>query len=152
MPSDMNERPPQPPQSPGERPPMPPNGQNMEGHPPARPDMQGQPPENTEENTQGNQDMNEQMQENNEIGNLPQGNQEITGNISVDSLSDVTLNIKENSVFNGAVESEGNVSIYIDDTSKWILQGDSYINELNGNTENIDTNGYTLYINDEKYA
>jgi hypothetical protein len=38
------------------------------------------------------------------------------------------------------------LSVTIDDDSTWTLTGDSYVTELSGTTDNIDLNGYTLYV------
>ena len=54
-------------------------------------------------------------------------NQAITGAITCDSVSSVTVNLGENAA--------------------WTLTGDSFITALNGDLENVDLNGFTLYIN-----
>ena len=39
----------------------------------------------------------------------------------------------------------------MDETSTWILTGDSCIASLSGNTDGIDLNGYALYVNGVMY-
>ena len=56
-------------------------------------------------------------------------NQEITGAILSDSVSTVTLNL--------------------DDSSTWTLTGDSYLTSFTGSLDNVNLNGYTLYVNGE---
>ena len=54
-------------------------------------------------------------------------NQAITGAITCDSVSSVTVNLGENAT--------------------WTLTGDSSITALNGDIENVNLNGFTLYVN-----
>lgn len=74
----------------------------------------------------------------------------VSGDIMVDSISEMNLSISDRSSYTGAINSDGTaasvLSVTIDDTSTWTLSGDSYITELSGNTENIVLNGYTLYV------
>ena len=72
--------------------------------------------------------------------------QTLTGNITVDSISSLELNLK-NSTYKGAIANEGNVSVTLDSGSKWELTGDSYVTEFNGDVSNIISNGYKLYVN-----
>ncbi|WMW25168.1 hypothetical protein RE474_00170 [Methanolobus sediminis] len=76
--------------------------------------------------------------------------QTATGDIMVDSISEMTLSISDGSTYTGAINSDGTaasvLSVTIDDTSAWTLTGDSYVTELSGTTDNIDLNGYTLYV------
>lgn len=80
-------------------------------------------------------------------------NQNATGNIVVDSISDLNMTMKENSCFEGAINQENqaeNIVLVLDETSKIKLTGDSYVTELNDSDEsysNIDFNGFTLYVN-----
>lgn len=77
--------------------------------------------------------------------------QTLTGDIEVDSISQLELNIKENSNYTGAINKDGTtakaLTVTLDSTSTWTLTGDSYITEFNGSLENVITNGYTLYVN-----
>lgn len=74
----------------------------------------------------------------------------VSGDIMVDSISEMNLSISDGSSYTGAINSDGTaasaLSVTIDDTSTWTLSGDSYVTELSGNTENIVLNGHTLYV------
>ncbi|MBQ9684674.1 hypothetical protein IJV57_04360 [Candidatus Saccharibacteria bacterium] len=79
-------------------------------------------------------------------------NQSATGNIVVDSISSLTMGLKNGSTFKGAINSAnaGTVSLSLDKSSTLTLTGDTYIKSLtNADTtnSNINTNGYKLYIN-----
>ena len=87
--------------------------------------------------------------------------QELSGAVLVGDNSTLTLRL-ENSAFTGSISgnitnaagdtvstSAGNVSVILDDNSTWILTADSYITSFEGNADNIDTNGYTVYLNGE---
>ncbi len=79
-------------------------------------------------------------------------NQEANGNIAVDSISKLTMNIKNNSSFKGSINNsnEGEVSITIDKTSTITLTANTYIKSLTNEdttNSNINLNGYKLYIN-----
>ena len=60
------------------------------------------------------------------------------------------MSLSDGSSYTGAINTDGTeasaLSVTIDDTSTWTLSGDSYITELSGNTDNIELNGYTLYV------
>ena len=73
--------------------------------------------------------------------------QEVTGNATVDSLSDLVVSLKNNSSYTGAINSanEGKVTVTIEDGSTWTLTGDSYVDSIDG-IENVNTNGYKLYV------
>lgn len=76
--------------------------------------------------------------------------QTATGDIMVDSISEMTLSLSDGSTYTGAINTDGTeasvLSVTLDDTSTWTLTGDSYVTELSGSTDNIDLNGYTLYV------
>lgn len=77
-------------------------------------------------------------------------NQTLTGKIIVDEISSLELNLSEYSSFEGSInESQegGTVSVTLDDNSTWKLTGDSYITSFEGSMDNVDLNGYTLYVN-----
>ena len=83
-------------------------------------------------------------------------NQQANGNIVVDSISKLTMNLSDGSSFKGAINSvnEGEVSLTIDETSKVTLTGNTYIKSLtNADTtnSNINLNGYKLYVNGNEY-
>lgn len=80
-------------------------------------------------------------------------NQEADGDIVIDSISTLTMNLKEKSLFNGKINSENNaksIKLVLDKKSKIKLTGDSYISSLEDEDrsyDNIDFNGYKLYVN-----
>ena len=80
-------------------------------------------------------------------------NQKANGNIVVDSISSLNMNIKDASYYEGAINKDNtakSISIKLDKTSKIKLTSDSYITSLdNADTtnSNIDFNGYKLYVN-----
>ena len=80
-------------------------------------------------------------------------NQEAIGNIVVDSISTLTLSLKNGSYIEGAINSDNtakNIVLNIDKDSKIKLTGDMYVSELNNDdttNSNIDLNGYKLYVN-----
>ena len=82
---------------------------------------------------------------------LTADSQTISGNILVDSISslDMTLTSSE---FTGAVNPDGeggNVKVTLDGDSVWTLTADSYITEFSGDLSNVNSNGFTLYVNGE---
>ena len=92
-------------------------------------------------------------------------NQNLSGAVKVGSDASLTLELTENSAFEGSIDGSivnakgetvstetGAVSVTLDAGSTWTLTGDSYITELNGDTAGINTNGYTLYVNGTAFA
>ena len=86
--------------------------------------------------------------------------QELSGNILVGSNSTLTLNLKNGSSFSGSISGNitnaagdvvstetGTVAISIDADSTWTLTADSYVTSIEGCMDNVNTNGYVLYIN-----
>ena len=79
-------------------------------------------------------------------------NQKATGNIVVDSISMLTMNLASGSSFSGAINSDntGEVELTLDSSSSITLMGDTYVKSLT-NTDttngNIHANGYKLYVN-----
>jgi hypothetical protein len=77
-------------------------------------------------------------------------NQEVSGNIGVDEISSLTINMTS-STFNGMIDAkDGDVTLKLDKNSKITLTGDSYITTLenaDSNNSNINLNGYKLYVN-----
>ena len=73
-------------------------------------------------------------------------NQELSGDIIVDSISSLTLNLTASS-YEGMIDGKGNVSVTLDEDSTWTLTGDSYITSFEGDLSDVNTNGYTLYVN-----
>lgn len=77
--------------------------------------------------------------------------QKLTGKIIVDEISSLTLSLSEESIFEGSINEEqegGTVNVSLDSGSTWKLTGDSYITSFEGSMDNVDTNGFTLYVND----
>lgn len=80
-------------------------------------------------------------------------NQEADGDIVIDSISTLNMNLKEKSLFTGKINSENsakNIKLVLDKTSKIKLTGDSYVSSLedeDSSYDNIDFNGYKLYVN-----
>jgi hypothetical protein len=77
--------------------------------------------------------------------------QTIEGDIYIDEISTLTMNISGASAYIGAINSEGtaasSLTVNLDDSSTWTLTADSYITEFSGSLNNIIGNGYTLYVN-----
>ena len=73
-------------------------------------------------------------------------NQELNGDIIVDSISSLTLNLTDSS-YEGLIDGSGDVSVTLDENSTWTLTGDSYITSFEGDLSNVNTNRYTLYVN-----
>ncbi len=79
-------------------------------------------------------------------------NQSATGSIVVDSISSLTMNLKNGSSFKGAINSAnaGTVSLVLDENSTLTLTGDTYVKSLtnaNSTNSNINLNGHKLYVN-----
>ena len=77
--------------------------------------------------------------------------QEVNGNIVVDSISSLTMDLSNNSSFKGAINSEntGEVNLTLDSSSSLTLTGDTYLSSLtnvDATNSNINLNGYKLYI------
>lgn len=76
-------------------------------------------------------------------------NQILNGNIIVDEISSLALTMSEKSSFEGSINAQqegGKITVNLDDSSTWKLTADSYITSFVGSFDNIDFNGYTLYI------
>ena len=72
----------------------------------------------------------------------------MTGKISVDSISTLTVQLT-GSLFTGGINTdgeEGTVHLVMDENSSWTLIGDSHITSFSGDLQNIDANGYHLYV------
>lgn len=73
----------------------------------------------------------------------------LEGKIIVDDISTLDMNLQNGTSFTGTINEDGvagTVKVTLDETSKWVLTGDSYITELTGSLDQIDTNGYHLYV------
>ena len=83
-------------------------------------------------------------------------NQKIEGDIIVDNISTLELNLTNDSILKSAVNKENtakSITLSMDESSTFILTSDTYIttlkNELSDNS-NINLNGYTLTVGNEK--
>ncbi len=89
--------------------------------------------------------------ENGGIAEFNLSGQTAEGGITVDSISQLSMNIADSSSYTGAINPDGTtaaaLSVTLDSSSTWTLTGDSYITEFNGSMDNVVTNGYTLYVN-----
>ena len=79
--------------------------------------------------------------------------QTLKGNIEVDNISTVTINLKNKSSYEGMINNDNSakkVNLVIDKTSTIKLTGDTYVTKLTDKDtsySNIDFNGYKLYVN-----
>lgn len=78
-------------------------------------------------------------------------NQEVTGNIVVDSISKLTMNLSNKSSYKGAINSAnaGEVNLTLDKNSTITLTEDTYLKSLTNSdstNSNINLNGYKLYV------
>lgn len=82
-------------------------------------------------------------------------NQTATGDIIVDELSTLKMNITEKSSFTGSINTDNtakSITLKLDKTSTLKLTADSYVTSLDNADEtnsNIDFNGYKLYVNNK---
>lgn len=79
--------------------------------------------------------------------------QEFEGNILVDEISSLNLTMKNGTNFSGAINPDGKggtVDVTLDKKSTWSLTADSYVTGFDGDTANIQSNGYHLYVNGEQ--
>ena len=80
--------------------------------------------------------------------------QEAAGDITVDKVSSLVMNLSDGSSYTGAINGNGassSVKVNIETGSVWKLTGDSYVSSVTGDTSAIDYNGYTLYVNGKVY-
>lgn len=79
--------------------------------------------------------------------------QVLEGNIELDNISTLTMNLQETSEYTGTINADNSaksVSLKLDATSKITLTGDSYVTSLEDTDtsySNINFNGYKLYVN-----
>ena len=80
-------------------------------------------------------------------------NQEVSGNIIVDNISTLVMNLTKSSNYTGTINSANtakSIALKLDSTSKITLTGDSYVTSLedaDSSYSNINFNGYKLYVN-----
>ena len=81
-------------------------------------------------------------------------NQEVDGNIGVDEISSLTMNMTSSS-FKGVIDAkDGEVKLTLDKSSTITLTGDSYVTSLtnaDSSNSNINLNGYKLYVGSSEY-
>ena len=79
--------------------------------------------------------------------------QNVVGNIYIDEISTLKINLTSSSYYEGYINKDNtakSISLTLDKTSKIKLTGDTYVTSLeNADTtnSNIDFNGYKLYVN-----
>ncbi|KAH7166536.1 hypothetical protein EDB81DRAFT_782412 [Dactylonectria macrodidyma] len=76
--------------------------------------------------------------------------QTVSGDIYVDSISTLTVNIENDSALTAAINPDGTtaggLAVVIDTTSTWTLDGDSYVLSFTGSLDNVEQGSYTLYV------
>ena len=86
------------------------------------------------------------------ICTLNADHQILNGDILVDSISSLDVHLTD-STFTGNInlnQAGGTVHLIMDADSSWTLTKDSYLTSFEGNLDNIFSNGYHLYINEEQ--
>ncbi len=82
-------------------------------------------------------------------------NQTATGDIYVDSISSLVINLTEKSSYEGAINTDDtakSITLKLDKSSTLTLTGDTYVTSLDDVDEdysNIDFNSYKLYVNNK---
>lgn len=80
-------------------------------------------------------------------------NQKVVGNIAIDAISTLVLNLENNSSYEGTINGNNtasSITLSLDATSSLKLTGDTYVTSLenaDSTNSNIDFNGYILYVN-----
>ena len=81
-------------------------------------------------------------------------NQEIDGNIGVDEISSLNMNMQSSS-FKGIIDAkDGKVTLTLYKSSTITLTGNSYVTSLtneDSSNSNINLNGYKLYVGGSEY-
>lgn len=84
--------------------------------------------------------------------------QTLTGRITADKLSTVSLNLTNGSTYKGAINSSNTakkVTLKLDKSSKITLTGDTYVTSLSdadSTNSNINLNGHKLYVNGKLFT
>jgi hypothetical protein len=83
---------------------------------------------------------------------LKLSNQDVEGDIIVDSISSLTMNMTDGSTYKGALNNanKGTVKLTLSADSTLTLTGDTYVKSLtdaDSTYSNINFNGYKLYVN-----
>ena len=94
------------------------------------------------------------------IATLNASGQTLDGDILVGDDSTLTLNLTGGSTFTGKIGGSitdasgttisttvGTVNVSLDSSSKWYLEGDTYITSFSGTAANVITGSYNLYVN-----
>lgn len=82
---------------------------------------------------------------------LNAASQPLEGTILVDSISSLDLHFTA-STYTGAINPDqegGQVALTMDQDSRWILTGDSFISSFEGDLSCIEAGSYHLYVNGE---
>jgi len=77
----------------------------------------------------------------------------MNGKIRVDNISTLGITLQQGTQFTGSINTEnmsGTTRVTLDNSSKWVLTGDSYITEFKGDLSQIETNGFKLFINGQQ--
>lgn len=86
---------------------------------------------------------------------LNTSNQKIEGNVYVDNISNLEMNLSQGSSYSGAINEDNTaktLSLTLDSSSTLTLTGDTYLTSLKNeasDNSNINLNGYKLYVNGE---
>lgn len=85
---------------------------------------------------------------------LKLAHEQLTGDIVVDSVSEMNAYLSDSTNYTGAINAanEGSVYVEIASGSTWTLTGDSYVTALTCDPDAINLNGHTLYVGGEAYA
>lgn len=78
-------------------------------------------------------------------------NQNLKGVITVDEISTLNMYLKDDTLFNGSIDSKGNTYVEIDDNSTWTLTKDTEIKGLTCGEKSINLNGFTLKVDGKIY-
>ncbi len=86
--------------------------------------------------------------------------QTLSGTVLVGDNSTLFINLSGDSVFTGNISGDivnakgttvssevGDVYVTLADDAEWVLTADTYITGFSGDADNVNTNGYTLYVN-----
>lgn len=85
---------------------------------------------------------------------LKAAKEQLSGDIVVDSVSELNMYLSDKSTYTGAINAanEGAVYVEIESGSKWVLTDDSYVSGLSCDADAIDLNGHTLYVDGTAYT
>jgi len=74
--------------------------------------------------------------------------QTMVGNVYTDEISNVDMSLTEGSTWTGVSEGENNLNVTVDDTSAWVVTGNTTVADLNAEdgAQIIDADGKTVTI------